>query len=369
MCVLGAGWVCTHSSDNGGCCAQITDVELECDGFLNYDRTAKFTSAQRRHEPAVDCVRAASVGQHNGLLFIHILPSLASRAKPLLSTIVRLACRLLRRISKFGCSKIHATYTREPCPGSSSRCRWASVVTRSDGGSGTLRCGNMRRCVGSALPSSGRIATHTLDVHEHVWPHGGCCVGVAPQSAKAGMFDESMSTFFRNVDTRFSGGGRDIPLDGGRNPIKMLRARSVLIDTESGVLKQVVNGPLGELFDHHQFVTDVESSGAGNNWCVAVAVVCVPVLLHCSPGKRHMSGCIEHRAHGHEVYGPKYEDAILSQVHQAVECCDSPQSFFTIHSLGGGTGSGLGTYIVALLKDEYPDIYRFNAGTLGVYWW
>lgn len=97
------------------------------------------------------------------------------------------------------------------------------------------------------------------------------------------MFDESMSTFFRNVDTRFSGGGRDIPLDGGRNPIKMLRARSVLIDTESGVLKQVVNGPLGELFDHHQFVTDVESSGAGNNWCVAVAVVCVPVLLHCSP--------------------------------------------------------------------------------------
>ena len=35
-----------HSSDNGGCCAQITDVELECDGFLNYDRTAKFTSAQ-----------------------------------------------------------------------------------------------------------------------------------------------------------------------------------------------------------------------------------------------------------------------------------------------------------------------------------
>jgi hypothetical protein len=25
---------------------QITDVELECDGFLNYDRTNKFTAAQ-----------------------------------------------------------------------------------------------------------------------------------------------------------------------------------------------------------------------------------------------------------------------------------------------------------------------------------
>ena len=196
------GLGCVHvgwglGSDSGGSCAQITDVELECDGFLNYDRTAKFTSAQRRHEPAVDCVRAASVGQHNGLLFIHILPSLASRAKPLLSTIVRLACRLLRRISKFGCSKIHATYTREPCPGSSSRCRWASVVTRSDGGSGTLRCGNMRRCVGGCLAflwpnhdsharrSRTSVATrrllrwcgppereswHVRRVHEHVLP-------------------------------------------------------------------------------------------------------------------------------------------------------------------------------------------------------
>lgn len=27
---------------------QITDVELECDGFLNYDRTNKFTEAQTK---------------------------------------------------------------------------------------------------------------------------------------------------------------------------------------------------------------------------------------------------------------------------------------------------------------------------------
>lgn len=81
------------------------------------------------------------------------------------------------------------------------------------------------------------------------------------QSAKAGMFDESMSTFFRNIDARH---GNDIPVDGGRHPIKMLRARSVLIDMEEGVVRQVLNGPLGELFDQRQFITDV--SGAGNNW-------------------------------------------------------------------------------------------------------
>lgn len=30
------------------------------------------------------------------------------------------------------------------------------------------------------------------------------------------------------------------------------------------------------------------------------------------------------------------------------------------HSLGGGTGSGLGTYILELLADEYPEVFRFT---------
>ena len=28
---------------------QLTDIELECDGFLNYDRTSKFTAAELQH--------------------------------------------------------------------------------------------------------------------------------------------------------------------------------------------------------------------------------------------------------------------------------------------------------------------------------
>jgi tubulin epsilon len=32
-----------------------------------------------------------------------------------------------------------------------------------------------------------------------------------------------------------------------------------------------------------------------------------------------------------------------------VELCDSLQSFVMLHSLGGGTGSGVGSYIVELL--------------------
>ncbi len=82
------------------------------------------------------------------------------------------------------------------------------------------------------------------------------------------------------------------------------------------------------------------------------------------------------RAHGHEVYGPKYREEIEEKIRRPVEYCDSLQSFMLLHSLGyfispfifiyffvfagGGTGSGLGTYILKMLADDYPDVYRFS---------
>lgn len=30
-----------------------------------------------------------------------------------------------------------------------------------------------------------------------------------------------------------------------------------------------------------------------------------------------------------------------------------------MHSIGGGTGSGLGSYVTEILKDEFPEVYRF----------
>lgn len=47
-------------------------------------------------------------------------------------------------------------------------------------------------------------------------------------------------------------------------------------------------------------------------------------------------------------------------IRAATELCDSLQSFFLMHSLGGGTGSGLGTYLLGLLDDNFPDVYRFS---------
>lgn len=137
-----------------------------------------------------------------------------------------------------------------------------------------------------------------------------------------------MSTFFRNVDTRYSD-PMDLPFANGTSAIKSLKARAILVDMEQGPVHETLSGPLGELFDQQQFITDV--SGAGNNW-----------------------------AHGYCLYGPKYKDELVAKLHRAVELCDSLQSFFVLHSMGGGTGSGLGTYILGLLEDQYPDVYRFT---------
>lgn len=69
-------------------------------------------------------------------------------------------------------------------------------------------------------------------------------------------------------------------------------------------------------------------SGSGNNWAV-----------------------------GHYRYGVDYRESILETVRVAAEACDCLQSFMILHSMGGGTGSGLGTSVLGLLKDEYPDVY------------
>ncbi|XP_014868750.1 PREDICTED: tubulin epsilon chain isoform X2 [Poecilia mexicana] len=140
---------------------------------------------------------------------------------------------------------------------------------------------------------------------------------------KRGLYDEALSSFFRNVDPRKSDGGACCV--GGR--IQHLKARAVLIDMEEGVVHGILQGPLREVFDSTQLLTDV--SGSGNNWAV-----------------------------GNLMYGSAYRDSIVNKLRKAAEHCDCLQCFFLIHSMGGGTGSGLGTRVLSLLEEEFPDVCR-----------
>lgn len=48
-------------------------------------------------------------------------------------------------------------------------------------------------------------------------------------------------------------------------------------------------------------------------------------------------------------------ESLSDRIRSTMEHCDSLQSFLMLHSLGGGTGSGLGCYILELLEDEFPE--------------
>ena len=46
---------------------------------------------------------------------------------------------------------------------------------------------------------------------------------------------------------------------------------------------------------------------------------------------------------------------ILDVVRKESESCDCLQGFQLTHSLGGGTGSGMGTLLISKIREEYPD--------------
>lgn len=106
--------------------------------------------------------------------------------------------------------------------------------------------------------------------------------------------------------------------------------RSVLIDLEPGVLNSVQSCPkMGKLFNPDNYVS--AQNGAGNNW-----------------------------SKGYFSDGAEMIEEILDQIRRQVELCDSLQAFQIMHSIGGGTGSGLGTLLLEKLSEEYSDKLCFN---------
>ncbi|ODQ64186.1 beta tubulin [Nadsonia fulvescens var. elongata DSM 6958] len=100
--------------------------------------------------------------------------------------------------------------------------------------------------------------------------------------------------------------------------------RAVLVDLEPGTMDAVRSGPMGNLFRPDNFVFG--QAGAGNNW-----------------------------ATGHYTEGAELVDSVLDVVRREAEGCDSLQGFQVTHSLGGGTGSGMGTLLISRIREEYPD--------------
>jgi len=133
--------------------------------------------------------------------------------------------------------------------------------------------------------------------------------GVDPTGTYHGDSDLQLDRI--NVYYNEATGGRYVP-------------RAILMDLEPGTMDSVRAGPFGQLFRPDNFVFG--QSGAGNNW-----------------------------AKGHYTDGAELIDAVLDVVRKEAESCDCLQGFQLMHSLGGGTGSGMGTLLITKIREEYPD--------------
>ena len=60
-------------------------------------------------------------------------------------------------------------------------------------------------------------------------------------------------------------------------------------------------------------------------------------------------------AKGHYTEGAELVDSVLDVVRKEADSCNCLQGFQLTHSLGGGTGSGMGTLLISKIREEYPD--------------
>nr|VZI20978.1 unnamed protein product [Spirometra erinaceieuropaei] len=87
--------------------------------------------------------------------------------------------------------------------------------------------------------------------------------------------------------------------------------RCILTDLEPGSLDVIRASTYGSLFRPDNFAFG--TAGAGNNW-----------------------------AKGHYTDGAEMIESVMEIVQKECETCDCLQGFQVVHSLGGGTGAGMG---------------------------
>lgn len=133
--------------------------------------------------------------------------------------------------------------------------------------------------------------------------------GIQPDGQMAsdktiGGGDDAFSTFFSET-----GSGHHVP-------------RSIMLDLEPTVLDEVRTGTYRKLFHPSQLISGKED--AANNY-----------------------------ARGHYTIGKEIVDLCLDRVRKLSDNCSGLQGFLFFNSVGGGTGSGLGSLLLERLSVDY----------------
>ncbi|EFO15952.1 BEN-1 protein [Loa loa] len=100
--------------------------------------------------------------------------------------------------------------------------------------------------------------------------------------------------------------------------------RAVLVDLEPATMNLVRLSTYGNLFQPDNFLFG--KIGVGNNF-----------------------------ARGYYTDGMDFIDDVMNNIRKEAEMCDSLMGFHLTHSLGGGTGSGLGALMIMKIREQYPN--------------
>lgn len=100
--------------------------------------------------------------------------------------------------------------------------------------------------------------------------------------------------------------------------------RAVLLDLEPRVINTIMNSPYSKLYNQENIYLSKQGGGAGNNWASGYG------------------------------QGEKLQEEIFDIIDREADGSDSLEGFVLCHSIAGGTGSGMGSYMLEILTDRYP---------------
>ena len=140
------------------------------------------------------------------------------------------------------------------------------------------------------------------------------------------------------------------------------------------MIHSISNSPYANLFNSENIYVSPEGGGAGNNWASGMSIVIFyTAYMHHPCSSSLFITPVHHPAH-HPVYlrysspysspyslpaigytqAEKVADVTLDMIDREADGSDSLEGFVLCHSIAGGTGSGMGSFLLEQLNDHYP---------------
>ncbi|KAF2729380.1 tubulin-domain-containing protein [Polyplosphaeria fusca] len=100
--------------------------------------------------------------------------------------------------------------------------------------------------------------------------------------------------------------------------------RAILLDLEPRVLHSIQSSAYKNIYNPENFYIHKDGTGAGNNWGAGYSM------------------------------GEQVQEEVFDMIDREADGSDSLEGFMLLHSIAGGTGSGLGSFMLERLNDRFP---------------